>query len=88
MATAVIPSLLRGMTGGRERVSVSGRNLREVIDDLERQFPGIRERLIEGDDLNPSTAVAIDGEIATAGLIEPVGLESEIHFLPALGGGC
>jgi molybdopterin synthase sulfur carrier subunit len=87
MATAVIPSLLRGLTGGKERVRVSGRNLREVIEDLERQFPGIRSQLTEDGELRSSIAVSIDGEIATGGLLEPVGQESEIHFLPALGGG-
>jgi molybdopterin synthase sulfur carrier subunit len=87
MATAIIPSLLRGLTGGQERVGVTGRNLRQVIADLERQFPGIRAHLLEDDDLKPSIAVSIDGEIATGGLMEPVGQESEIHFLPAIGGG-
>ncbi len=75
------------MTGGKERVRVSGRNLREVIEDLERQFPGIRAQLTEDGDLKPSIAVSIDGEIATGGVLEPVGRESEIYFLPAIGGG-
>lgn len=87
MATAVIPALLRKLTGGRERVAVSGRNLREVIADLERQFPGLREQLIQDDDLKPSVAVSIDGEVGAGGLLEPVRAESEIHFLPAIGGG-
>lgn len=87
VATVVIPSLLRGLTGGKERVNVRGRNVREVIDELERQFPGIRKRLMRGDDLSPSTAVAIDGEIATEGLFEPVKPESEIYFVPAISGG-
>ncbi|HSR58342.1 MAG TPA: MoaD/ThiS family protein [Candidatus Binataceae bacterium] len=87
MATAVIPALLRKLTGGRERVAVSGRNLREVIADLDRQFPGLREQLIQDDDLKPSVAVSIDGEVGAGGLLEPVRAESEIHFLPAIGGG-
>ena len=87
MATAIIPALLRKLTGGSERVSVSGRNVREVIVDLDRQFPGLRERLMEDDDLKPSIAVSIDGEVRTGGLLDAVREESEIHFLPALGGG-
>jgi molybdopterin synthase sulfur carrier subunit len=87
MATAVIPALLRKLTGGRERVVVSGRNLREDIADLDRQFPGLREQLIQDDDLKPSVAVSIDGEVGAGGLLEPVRAESEIHFLPAIGGG-
>lgn len=87
MATAVIPALLRKYTGGRERVTVAGRNVREVIADLDRQFPGFAAHLLEGGDLRPSIAASVDGEIGTAGVLEPVGESSVIHFLPALGGG-
>lgn len=87
MPTVIIPSLLRRLTNGKERVEVRGRNVREVIDDLERQFPGMRAQLVEADDLKPSIAVSVDEEMATEGLLEKVGPESEIYFLPALGGG-
>jgi molybdopterin synthase sulfur carrier subunit len=87
MAIVVIPALLRKYTDGRERVPVTGRNLREVIGDLDRQFPGFAAHLLEGGDLKPSIAASVDGEIGTAGVLEPVGESSEIHFMPALGGG-
>jgi molybdopterin synthase sulfur carrier subunit len=87
MPTAIIPALLRKFTGGKERVEVNGRNVREVIADLERQFPGLAAQLLESGDLRPSIAVSIDGEIGTAGLLDAVGEQSEVHFLPALGGG-
>ena len=87
MATVFIPALLRKLTVGRDRVIARGRNLRQVIEDLNRQFPGLRESLVQDGELKPSIAVSIDSEIATEGLLEPVGEESEVHFLPALGGG-
>ena len=87
MATVIIPALLRKLTGGRERVTVSGKNLREVIANLDCQFPGLAAQLIQDDDLKPSVAVSIDGEVGAGGLLEPVRAESEIHFLPAIGGG-
>ncbi|MGO9453426.1 MAG: MoaD/ThiS family protein [Candidatus Binataceae bacterium] len=87
MATAVIPALLRKFTNGHERVTVRGHNVRELIADLNRQFPGIEDHLLEGDDLKPSIAVSIDGEIGPGGIIEPVSEASEVHFLPAIGGG-
>jgi sulfur-carrier protein len=87
MAIAVIPALLRKYTSGRERVEVAGRNVREVIADLDRQFPGFAGHLLEGGDLKPSIAASVDGEIGTGGVLEPVGETSEIHFIPALGGG-
>ncbi len=87
MPTAVIPALLRKFTGGYERITVRGRNVRELIADLNRQFPGIAAHLLEGDDLKPSVAVSVDGEIGPGGIMEPVGDKSEVHFLPAIGGG-
>ena len=87
MATVVIPALLRKLTGGKDRTLATGATLKEIIDDLERQFPGFRERVVAGDDLVGSLAVSIDGEVITGGLIEPVQPDSEVHFVPAIGGG-
>ena len=45
-----IPTLMRELTGGEARVAVSGTSLREVLERLETAYPGIRERLCEGDE--------------------------------------
>ena len=87
MATVIIPALLRKLTGGKDRTQASGATLKELVDDLERQFPGFRERVVENGDLAGSVAVSIDGEIITGGLAEPVPPDSEVHFVPAIGGG-
>ena len=87
MATVVIPALLRKLTGGKDRTVATGATLKEIIGDLERQFPGFRERVVENGDLAGSIAVAIDGEVITGGLSEAVPADSEIHFVPAIGGG-
>ena len=40
MAEVWIPSLLRDLTGGREKVAVAGTTVRQLIDGLEhQQFP-------------------------------------------------
>lgn len=87
MPVAIIPSLLRKYTGGAERVEVQGHNVRELISNLTRKFPELASHLLEGDDLKPSVAVSVDGEIAPSGILEPVSEKSEVHFLPAIGGG-
>lgn len=87
MATVVVPAQLRKLTDGRDRVAASGRNVGQIIEDLERQFPGFREQLIEDGDVKPSIAVSIDGEMGTGGVLEPVRETSEVFFLPAIGGG-
>lgn len=87
MATVVIPALLRKFTDGRDRISANGRNVGQLIDDLERQFPGLREHLIEDGEVKLSIAISIDGEMGTAGVLEPVRESSEVFILPAIGGG-
>ena len=82
-----IPALLRNLTLGQERVTVPGANIGQVIDELDKQFPGIRERLCAGGSLRPGIAVAVDSQIARLGLLQPVAEASEIHFLPAVSGG-
>ncbi len=42
-----IPTPLRRVTGGVAQVDGEGASVRELIDDLERQFPGMRERLCD-----------------------------------------
>ncbi len=87
MANVFIPALLRKLTGGKDRTTAIGATVGEIINDLERQFPGFRERVVENGDLAGSVAVSIDGEVITGGLSEPVSPESEIHFVPAIAGG-
>jgi molybdopterin converting factor small subunit len=87
MPTVIIPALLRPLTNGQERVAVRGATVRQVVEDLERQFPGIETHLIEDGDLKSGIAVSIDGEMGIGGLLDPVKATSEIYFLPAIGGG-
>jgi molybdopterin synthase sulfur carrier subunit len=87
MATVIIPALLRKFTAGAERVPARGRNLREVIDDLERRFPGIGAHLLDDGELKGSGVASIDGEVDAAGIQAPVRENSEVYFLPAIGGG-
>jgi len=62
-------------------------NLRQVIEKLEQSFPGIKDKLVEDDRIRPNLAVAVDGEVARMGLLEKVTDTSEVHFVPAIGGG-
>jgi len=42
-----IPTPLQNMTQNKAEVESSGTNIKEVIDDLERNFPGIKERICD-----------------------------------------
>jgi molybdopterin synthase sulfur carrier subunit len=87
MPTVVIPALLRKFTDGLERVEVPARSIRELVRQLGERFPGIEEQLLVDGDIKPSIAVSIDGEIATGGVLDSLREDSEVHFIPALGGG-
>jgi molybdopterin synthase sulfur carrier subunit len=87
MATIVIPSLLRKFTGGLDRVELPGRTIGELVRNLGDRFPGIADQLIEHGDIRASVAVSIDGEMATGGVLDTITADSEVHFIPALGGG-
>jgi molybdopterin synthase sulfur carrier subunit len=80
---------MQSLTGGQQQVQVAGRTIRQVIENLEHVYPGLKAQLYddEEDIVMPGIAVVVDGETSQLGLLEHVREDSEIHFLPALGGG-
>ncbi len=84
-----IPPKLQQLTGGKQQVQVEGNTVRQVINNLEKQHPGVKEFLCDEveEDLMPGLAVIVDGETSQLGLLQRVQENSEVHFLPALGGG-
>ncbi len=87
MPLVFIPKPLREMTGGVAELTVSGSTVRDVIDGLELCHPGIKSRLCRGDSLAPGLQVSIDHVMTTRGLRATVQPDSEVHFLPVIGGG-
>jgi molybdopterin converting factor small subunit len=87
MATIWIPPLLRDLTAGEETATVAGSTVAEVIDALDRLYPGIKARLCDGCGLRTGIAVAVDTEVARLGLRQQVKTDSEVHFLPSISGG-
>jgi hypothetical protein len=81
-----IPSPLLSYTGRRD-VEASGRTLDEVLRDLDRQFPGMRFRIVdEQDRLRPHMRVFIDAEESRdLGMTLPAG--ARLHIVQALSGG-
>jgi molybdopterin converting factor small subunit len=86
VATVFIPALLRPLASGAAKVQATGTTLQDVLDDLERQHPGILARVVDGGAFRPEVFVAIDGNEAF-GLDAPVSPTAEVHILPAIAGG-
>ena len=86
MATVYIPSLMRDITS-QAKVQVAGSTVRQIIENLEQAYPGLKDRLIENNRIRESISVVVDGEVTPIGLLEKVGEDSEVHFVPAIAGG-
>ena len=86
MPNVFIPTMLLTVSNGVKQVTVEGTNVRQVIHALNDLYPGMLERLTDGDDLKSNLAVSIDGELARLGMMEKVADTSEVHFVPAIAG--
>ena len=82
-----IPAVHRDLTGGLETVKLAGETIGEVVAALDERFPGIAARLVDGGRIRPYISVAVNGVISHRGLHQRLPEPSEIHFVPALGGG-
>jgi molybdopterin synthase sulfur carrier subunit len=87
MARVFIPAQWRDLTDGDSEVELSGATLGEIVAALEARFPGIAARAVADEAIMPGLAASIDGVVTSRGLLARVQPESEIHFLPAIGGG-
>ena len=85
-----IPTILRSYTGGEKAVTAAGDSLAGLIADLEANHPGIRERLIDGEELRRFVNVYINDEDVRfiGGLEAPLNDGDQVVILPAVAGGC
>ncbi len=86
MPRVFIPTQLRDLTDGLSEIDLEGNTLREVVDAFEMRFPGVKGRLCEDNQLMPGLQVSID-HVSTRSMSVKVTPTSEVHFLPAIGGG-
>jgi len=82
-----IPSPLRSYTGQASVVEASGATVDDVLRDLDRQFPGLRFRVVdEQNQLRKHMKVWVN-EDACRDLTTPVGDGDEVTLMQALSGG-
>jgi sulfur-carrier protein len=84
-----IPTILRTYTGGEKAVDARGGSLSALIDDLEANHPGLKDRLIENGDLRRFVNVYVNDEDVRflGGLEAPVTDGDQVVVLPACAGG-
>lgn len=89
-ATVRIPTPLRKVTNGEDKASVSAGTMDDVVDSLEQQFPGIKERICDTDGgLRSFVNVYINGEDIRFidGMSSAVTSGDEVSIVPAVAGG-
>jgi len=88
--TVWIPAQLRPVTGGKIEVQAAGDTVDDVLLDLERQFPGLKERLLdERGEVRGFLSVCVNDEdirFLQAGKT-PIREGDELSIIPAVAGG-
>jgi len=84
-----IPTILRPYTQGEKTVTGAGDSLGALLDDLDSRHAGLRERLVEGDQLRRFVNVYLNDEDVRVldGLDTAVAPGDAIVILPAMAGG-
>jgi len=88
MALSVkIPGPLRSYTGGAATVLAAGATLADLLEDLDRQYPGIRFRFIdEQQRIRPHMRIFVNRDEARR-LDQRLRDQDQVHVLCALSGG-
>lgn len=83
----LIPSPLYSYTQQRRQVDAAGDTVNALVNDLERQFPGIRFRMVdEQDAIRRHIRIFINGEL-TESLDTPIAPSDAVQIICAISGG-
>jgi molybdopterin synthase sulfur carrier subunit len=85
-----IPTPLRAMTKGSAEVQVTADTVSSLIEDLERQFPGLRDRLVEdGGEIRRFINIYVNQEDIRflQGAETALKQGDEVSIVPAIAGG-
>jgi molybdopterin converting factor small subunit len=84
-----IPAPLRTLTGGKDEVPASGNTVGEVIEDMEKKHPGIRDRLLDAKGVRRFVNIYVGEEDVRflGGLATPLKNGDQISIVPAIAGG-
>lgn len=88
-ATVRIPTPLRNHTGGKDVVAAEGATIGDVIDDLEAQHPGIKDKLVDDKGVRRFVNIFVGDEDIRFmdGIQTAVKDGDEISIIPAIAGG-
>lgn len=82
-----IPTPLRSYTGETANVEADGSTVAELLHDLDRQFPGLRFRVVDEQGRLRRHMKVFVGEDAVRDLATPLDGSQEVTLMQALSGG-
>lgn len=84
-----IPTPLRSLTQGQAEVQGEGGSVRELIENLEARYQGLKERLCEGQDIRRFINVYVNEEDIRflQGTATPLKAGDQVSIVPAIAGG-
>ena len=85
-----IPTPLRRMTNGKDKVEVESDNLGDLVEKLNSEFPGFKDRLVDEEgELRYFVNIYLNGEDVRFmdGLNTSTSSGDEISIVPAVAGG-
>jgi molybdopterin converting factor small subunit len=89
-STVRIPTPLRTLTGGNDEVKAAGATVGALIDDLEKNHPGIKDRLLDEKGVRRFVNIYVGDEDIRflEGLKTELKGGEQISIVPAIAGGC
>ena len=89
MATVRIPTPLRNHTDGKDVVNAAGGTIGEIIDELEKNHPGIKAKLVDDKGVRRFVNIFVGDEDIRFmdGINTAVKDGDEISIIPAIAGG-
>lgn len=90
MSTIVrIPTPLRTLTAGQDEVTAEGKTIADVIADLEKRHPGIRDRLLDEKGVRRFVNIYVGEEDIRflEGLKTELKAGDSVSIVPAIAGG-
>ena len=90
-ATVILPYVLREKAGNHKSIMVAGSTIREIIDALDHDYPGLGFNLCyETGELRPYVNIFLNRENIRylQGLDTPIQMGATIYILQSVAGGC
>ena len=89
MPVVRIPTPLRPYSGGQDRLEAAGATVGEILNQLGAQFPDLKDRLFDGEELRRFVNIYVNNEDIRylEDLETPVEPKDEVSIIPAVAGG-